>query len=229
VLTVVVVVALLLSGGGSAHAPRRAALAARAVSRHVAKTTPSTQARARKQAPSPGTLPQTTVRPPASGAVFVAEMRGLWKAVISDQLTPALPAFFPQAAYVQLKQIPNPGGDWTNRLISNYRLDISAAHALLGAGAHRARLLSVSVPENYAHWIRPGICANGIGYYEVPNSRVVYREDGQTRSFGIASMISWRGVWYVVHFGAILRSTATTGQVYEPAVGPGVSEYSGTC
>ena len=49
----------------------------------------------------------------------------------------------------------------------------------------------------------------------MPNARVVYREDGQIRSFGIASMISWRGVWYVVHLGAILRSS-DAGAVDEP-------------
>ena len=74
----------------------------------------------------------------------------------------------------------------------------------------------------------PGVCDNSIGYYEMPNARVVYREDGQERSFGIASMISWRGAWYVVHLGAILRAT-DTGQVDAPAAGPGSSAYSGTC
>ena len=41
-------------------------------------------------------------------------------------------------------------------------------------------------------------------------------------------MISWRGVWYVVHLGAILRS-GESGMVDEPSSGAGVSTYSGTC
>jgi hypothetical protein len=56
----------------------------------------------------------------------------------------------------------------------------------------------------------------------------VYREDGQVRSFGIASMISWRGVWYVVHLGAILRAS-DSGTVDDASVGAGTSLYSGTC
>ena len=67
-----------------------------------------------------------------------------------------------------------------------------------------------------------------MGYYEVPNARVVYSENGASRSFGIASMISWRGEWYVVHLGAVLRSSEA-GAVDEPAVGPGSSAYSSTC
>ena len=129
---------------------------------------------------------------------------------------------------MQLKTgITDPAGDWQNRLVADYGLDIGAAHALLGPDPTQATLVTVSVPEQYAHWVPPGVCANGIGYYEVANSRVVYQLDGQTRSFGIASMISWRGVWYVVHLGAILRSGG--GEVDEPAPGPGVSAPSDTC
>jgi hypothetical protein len=86
----------------------------------------------------------------------------------------------------------------------------------------------VQVPRAYAHWVGPGACYNRVGYYEVPNSRLVYREDGEVRSFGIASMISWRGVWYVVHLGAVVRDTAA-GVVDDPSAGAGVSLPSSTC
>jgi hypothetical protein len=48
------------------------------------------------------------------------------------------------------------------------------------------------------------------------------------RSIGIASLISWRGRWYVVHFGAVLR-TGATGLVDQPAAGPGVPGPAGGC
>ena len=51
-------------------------------------------------------------------------------------MRPAMPAFFPEAAYVRLKAIGDPGADWTARLVGDYALDIAAAHALLGAAAH---------------------------------------------------------------------------------------------
>ncbi len=177
----------------------------------------------------PGTLPQTTALPPASTPQFSAAMAGLWQGIVTDSVTPALPAFFPESAYVQLKTgIASPAGDWQNRLVADYALDIGAAHDLLGAGAASASLVSVSVPEQYAHWISPGVCANGIGYFEVANSRLVYSEGGQTSSIGIASLISWRGEWYVVHLGAILRS-GSGGEVDAPAIGPGYSAPSNTC
>jgi len=213
-----VAIALLAAPGG--RAPARAHRPSAAIGRsHTSATPPG---------PSPGTLPQTNAYPTASSAAFKTLMSALWSGIVANRLAPALPAFFPKAAYLQLKAIGNAGGDWTGRLVHDYRLDIGAAHALLGHGAASAQLLRVSVVHSYGHWIAPGVCYNSIGYWEMPNARVVYRENGQVRSFGIASLISWRGVWYVVHLGAILR-TADVGQVDDPAAGPGSSIYSATC
>jgi hypothetical protein len=155
-------------------------------------------------------------------------MAALWRGVATGSLLPALPAFFPEPAYAQVKQIADPRGDYVERLLGRYRADILAAHALLGSHSAAARLLSVRVAPGYAHWVQPGACYNRVGYYEVPNARVVYGQDGQVRSFGIASMISWRGVWYVVHLGAVVPASAG-GEVDDPSSGPGVSAPSSTC
>jgi hypothetical protein len=177
---------------------------------------------------SAGSLPQTHTYPSAGGARFRSLMAALWAGVVHDSVRNALAAFFPKGAYLQLKAIEGAGSDWTNRLVHDYALDIGAAHALLGRDAALARLVRVHVPTSYGHWISPGVCYNDDGYYEMPNARVVYSLGGRVRSFGIASMISWRGVWYVVHLGAVLRST-DSGVVDEPESGPGTSLYSGTC
>ncbi len=155
-------------------------------------------------------------------------MAALWQGVASGASDAARPAFFPESAYLQLKTIGNPASDYTNRLLANFAADLGAAHALLEQQAGMASLVAVNVPEQYGHWIPPGVCDNSVGYYEVANARVVYQVDGQVRSFGIASLISWRGEWYVVHLGAILRSTSQ-GIVEDPEAGPGTSPDSTTC
>jgi hypothetical protein len=152
-------------------------------------------------------------------------MAALWNGIVTGSVQTAMPAFFPESAYVQLKSIANPQGDYTNRLVGDYALDIRAAHALLGPNAAQAQLVGVNVDESYAHWVPQGSCYNGVGYYEVPGSRIVYQENGQISSFGIASMISWRGVWYVVHLGGVLQS----GVVDDPQSGPGSPVPSSTC
>jgi hypothetical protein len=176
----------------------------------------------------PGTLPQTDDLPQANTPQFDAEMEALWSGIVADSVTPAMPAFFPESAYLQVKAIANPAGDYAQRLVGEYGLDIGAAHALLGADPAEATFVGVDVNASFAHWVVPGTCSNAIGYYELPNSRLVYEVAGQTLSFGIASMISWRGVWYVVHLGGVQRN-GPGGMVDDPEVGPGVPAYSSTC
>jgi len=176
----------------------------------------------------PGSLPQTDVLPSATSPQFLAAMQALLGSVAAGTPSTAQVAFFPETAYLQVKDIADAAGDYQTRLVDEYDLDILAAHAELGPGAASASLTGVDVPMQYAHWVPPGTCYNGVGYYEVANSRMVYTEDGITRSFGIASLISWRGEWYVVHLGAILRSTSG-GVVEDPEIGPGGSPDSTTC
>ena len=189
------------------------------------RATASAPPSARPVAPGAGALPQTRAFPSTRTAAFDNAMADLWLAVTTGNPRFARPGFFPLAAYKQVKAIPYPVPDWQNRLWSDFVLDVRAAHRLVGSGA---RLDRVVVPEKYAAWVYPGACANKIGYWHVPGARVVYRAHGQERSFGIASLISWRGVWYVVHFGAVQR-TVVTGIVYQPAAGPGVPGPPGGC
>jgi hypothetical protein len=191
------------------------------------KPSPSAPA-ARPSGPSPGSLPQTHAQPSGHSALFKSLMASLWAGVVKDSVTTALPAFFPRGSYVQLKAIGSPGSDWRYRLVHDYAMDIAAAHRLLGSGAAQAQLVTVKVIDSYSHWVPEGVCYNSVGYYEMPDARVVYREHGQIHSFGIASMISWRGEWYVVHLGAVLRE-GEEGIVDEASSGTGSSVYSGTC
>jgi len=175
--------------------------------------------------PGAGALPQTRAFPSTHSAAFRDAMQDLWLAVTTGNARLALPAFFPRAAYQKLKAIYDPTADWDDRLWYDFTLDVSAAHRVVDPDA---RLVRVIVAGYDAAWVYPGICANSIGYWHVSGARVVYREHGQERSFGVASLISWRGVWYVVHFGAVLRSVVT-GIVDQPAAGPGVPGPAGGC
>jgi hypothetical protein len=235
VLALAAVAAVLLSGGsGGARPHHNGAHGQRARDGRGTASAPSASPRAERPVQHatsitpPGKLPQTHAFPSGSSKEFKHEIASLWSGIRTDSPGEALAAFFPRDAYVRLKAIPSAGSDWSGRLVHEYDLDIAAAHRQLGAGAARAQLIAVDVPSSYGHWVPPGVCYNDVGYYEVPNARVVYLEGGQVRSFGIASMISWRGRWYVVHLGAVLRN-ADVGVVDEPASGRGTSAYSSTC
>lgn len=163
----------------------------------------------------PGTLPQTKVMPTDTDPLFTAGVGALWQGIVDDNPQEALPFFFPKSAYLQVKALRDAGADYQNRLIGFYGLDIHAAHRLLGADAKDAKLVGVSVPAKAAQWILPGAEENKLSYYRVYGSRLTYTVGGRTKSFGLFSLISWRGQWYVVHFGPNPRARPV-GVVYQP-------------
>ena len=178
----------------------------------MAPTSRSAQPHARAPAPGPartpdpGSLPQTTARPSGSDPQFAKRMRALWAAIVTGD-TPARGSFFPLGAYLQVKAISDPAADYRNRLIALYGLDIRALHLRVGSGA---TLLGVDVPDRSATWVTPGQEYNKGSYWRVYGTRVSYRTvTGKEGSFGIFSLTSWRGQWYVVHLGPINRPPGT--------------------
>lgn len=171
-------------------------------------------------------LPQTYALPPASSPQLTAVARALWSGITTGSLSAAMPAFFPEAAYVQVKALANPAGDWQYRLVDHFALDLAAAHAYISGAP--ATLVGITVVEGEAAWIPPGACYNAVGYWHDPGVRLLYDQGGVLRSIGIKSLISWRGVWYVVHLGTLDRTSAT-GVVDSPAVGAGVPGPPGGC
>ena len=153
--------------------------------------------------PDPASLPQTQDKPSTTSPKFQANVAALWNAIVRDDPSLAMPFFFPLGAYEQVKAISNPESDWRTRLVAAYEQDIHALHARLGAGANTAQFQNFTVPESSATWVPVGEEYNKGSYWRVYNSLLHYSANGQTSQFPVASMISWRGEWYVVHLSSI--------------------------
>ena len=151
----------------------------------------------------PGKLPQTADKPNASGPAFDSRVSALWDAIVSDAPERALPFFFPVDAYAQIKDVPNPAADWNGRLVAAFKRDVRALHARLGANAATATLGKLDVPSERARWVKPHEEMNTGSYWRVFGSRLHYEIDGNDKFFEVASLISWRGEWYVVHLNSI--------------------------
>lgn len=153
--------------------------------------------------PDPGSLPQTQDKPSTTSPKFQAHVATLWNAIVRDDPSLAMPFFFPLGAYQQVKAISNAESDWRTRLVAAYEQDIHALHARLGAGAANAQFQSFDVPESTATWVPVGEEYNKGSYWRVYNSMLRYSANGPSGQFPVASMISWRGEWYVVHLSSI--------------------------
>ena len=179
-------------------------------------------------ATAPGSLPQTRIEP-SFAAPLTRQMQILVRAIALD--SPALGAtvFFPRGAYLQMKMgtIPDPSSDYAQRLVAFFDLDLTAYHERLFMGP-RSTLLRVSTNRALAAWISPGACENRIGYWYAPRVRLVLRRAGTVVSVAVASLISWRSVWYVVHLGPNPRPL-NVGTVDDFRRGPGTPGPGGGC
>ena len=135
--------------------------------------------------------------------MFNTGVNDLWEAVVNDDPRSAMPFFFPLTAYLQVKAISDPADDWQDRLVAAYDRDIHSLHRSLGANAAQAQLVGIDLPQSQAEWITPGVEYNKIGYWRVYGTRLRYTVNGRAQSFAVASLISWRGEWYVVHLSSI--------------------------
>ncbi len=126
-------------------------------------------------------------------------MQDVWQAIVTGNTSDAFPAFFPMTAYEQIKALPNPAADYTDRLIPDFEQQLYSLHTSLGSNASVAQYVSTVVPSQYAVWVLPGVEANSGSYYRVYGTRMYYRVNGVTQYFTFLSLISWRGEWYIVH------------------------------
>ena len=139
----------------------------------------------------------------ASGTTFDAGVQGLWQAIQQDRPELAMPFFFPESAYLQVKAIADPATDYQQRLVANYEQDIHTLHAQLGVDAAHAQLTGIDVPDSQAVLVQPGEESNQLPYWRVYGTTLHYTLNGETNSMPVTSLISWRGQWYVVHLGEI--------------------------
>jgi len=127
----------------------------------------TTTAGAAPSTTDPGALPQTDERPTASGATFTAGVQDLWEAIRQDKPELGLPFFFPKRAYLQVKAISDPAGDYQSRLIANFDDDVHSLHAQLGANASKAQFVGINVPDDQAVVVQPGEEYNKLSYWRV--------------------------------------------------------------
>jgi hypothetical protein len=176
----------------------------------------------------PGNLPQTSIEPNFTTGLN-SQMHTLWRAISLDSPAIGERVFFPREAYLRMKQgqIVNPASDYSNRLIALFALDVGAYHRLMVTGVH-ARFERIVASRADAAWNPPGACENRIGYWHLPGVRLVFARGRHVESVAVASLISWRGVWYVVHLGPNPRS-ANVGTVDGYRSGPGTPGPAGGC
>jgi hypothetical protein len=197
-LVLAAAVAALAAACGTGPEAASPVTTAPATASTVPSTTTTTTMPTTTTTVDPGALPQTRDRPAAAGPQWDAGVAALWRAVVADDPAAARPFFFPLTAYRQVKAIRDPDGDYRDRLLRAYDDDIHALHGRLGPDS---QLVGIQVGS--PAWIDPGVEYNKGAYWRVLGNTLTWTSRGQRRTAPVASLISWRGEWYVVHLSSI--------------------------
>jgi hypothetical protein len=145
-------------------------------------------------------LPQTQDKPSVDSAAFQRRAELLFEAIKKDDASIAAPAFFPKAAYEQVKDIKNPDKDWDARLFHLFKRDIHEYHKRLGKTPDQTHYAGVSADDKHMKWIDKGGEGNRVGYYRLYGTTLKYKSaKGKDSKLEVTSLISWRGEWFVVH------------------------------
>lgn len=145
-------------------------------------------------------LPQTEERPLPDSPALVQKIALLTQAILKDDPSLALPAFFPVVAYEQVKDIAKPARDWKLRLVAAFERNIHEYHRAIGADVQTLRVVGLEIPDSGVRWMKPGSEGNRVGYFRVLRSKLRLETDrGKSLAFEVTSFISWRGEWYIVH------------------------------
>lgn len=133
-------------------------------------------------------------RPDASSAERRAQR--LFEAILRDDPKLAEGVFFPRAAFLLVKDIPDPGA-YFDQLHARFASDIHALHKRL-PGLPHARFARFELAR------RGGFMAvreegNRLPYWASRHSVLHYTSQGERHQFEVRVLITWDDEWYVIH------------------------------
>jgi hypothetical protein len=127
-------------------------------------------------------------------ADFEARARLLFDAILRADPTRAKEVFFPRAAFLLVKAMPNPGR-YYDKLLARFEQDIHALHKTVTQDARFERF-ELSKRGGY---VKPGEEGNRLPYWAARHCFLHYRERGQLKKLEVRVVITWQERWYVIH------------------------------
>lgn len=139
-------------------------------------------------------LTQPPERPSAESADALA--RALFDAIVADDPTRAAELFFPRPAFLQIKDIADPGR-YYDQLYKRFFSDVHALHARL-AGLPDVHFERFELSKR-GGFIQVHEEANRLPYWAARHNVLHYRSGSRALSFEVRVLITWGNRWYLIH------------------------------
>lgn len=157
-------------------------------------------------------LKEPPPRPASSDAAATAKR--LFEAIVADSPARAGDVFFPRAAFLLVKDIPDPG-KYYDRLERRFAADIHALHVGLADPAS-ARFERFELASR-GGFVRVHEEGNRLPYWASRHSFIHYRAAGKPQRMEVRVLITWDDHWYVIHLSEFRTGSANDTPAGSPA------------
>lgn len=133
-------------------------------------------------------------RPPPDTAQEAG--RRLFEAIVHDDPHRAAAAFFPRAAFVQVKAMQQPER-YYDKLYARFAQDIQRLHRDTPELA-QAEFVELALGHR-GGWVAPGEEGNRLPYWAARHTTLRYRVGSELRTLEVRVLITWEQRWYIIH------------------------------
>jgi hypothetical protein len=134
--------------------------------------------------------------PPFPNDELTLRARHLLEAIAKDDPSLATDIVFPRDAYIEVKDVADPGRQWDEKVMGAFRRNVHAIHKKT-KGIERAQLTSLELGQPISQVV-PRRHDMNLTLWRVTRSRLNFMIDGRTLHSEIGELLSWRGAWYVL-------------------------------
>lgn len=140
--------------------------------------------------------PQASAEPRPSPDTAQEAAQRLFQAIVHDDPRRAADAFFPRAAFSQVKAMQKPER-YYDKLYARFVEDIHRLHRDTPELA-QAEFIELMLGHR-GGWVRPGEEGNRLPYWAARHTTLRYRVGDQVRSLEVRVLITWQQRWYIIH------------------------------
>jgi hypothetical protein len=144
----------------------------------------------------PDSGPSREDLPPFPSDDLSSRARHLLEAIAKDDPTLAADIVFPRDAYIEAKDIADPGKQWDDKVMGAFQRHVHLLHRRT-KGIERAQFTSLELGQPISQVV-PRRHDMNLTLWRVAHSRLNFTIDGKVIRSEIGELMSWRGAWYVL-------------------------------
>jgi hypothetical protein len=134
--------------------------------------------------------------PPFPSDDLTSRGRHLLEAIAKDDPSLATDIVFPRDAYIEAKDVADPGKQWDDKVMGAFQKHVHALHRRT-KGVEHAQFTSLELGQPISQVV-PKRHDMNLTLWRVAHSKLNFTVDGKVTHAELSELMSWGGAWYVL-------------------------------